>query len=327
MHMAEIHQAQGSYRMAIYNLKKALSYNPGWGKAQKMLAAVYKKDGQFNSAIKELQEYSLSCDPAERDSIQKQIDRLIDEMRTNGRPSETAGVTAPEQDSGTELPPAADTSKARQTRSQGAPVKKITVKTGAGASQKNETAELEFTSGVEAYSNGLNSGNQSYFEEALEHFRKAIILKPDHAGAYYYAGLVRKKNGQTKMAEYNFKRAVSYPDLGLNAYFYLGKIYGEEGRYKEAISNLEKYISGTDFLQGKREAQSLVERYSAALNALKKDTVTIDIKSLGKEEMEREVAKIPPEALYAPVEVRIDSLLDMSIVDTLTDPGQAMLAQ
>ena len=56
MHLAEIRDFQGRYRLAIYNLKKAMAYNPGWGKAHKMLAGIYTKDGQYQNALKELQD-------------------------------------------------------------------------------------------------------------------------------------------------------------------------------------------------------------------------------------------------------------------------------
>ena len=83
MHMAEIRNLQDRQRLVVYNLKKALNYNPGWGKARKMLAQAYEKDGQLQKAIMELQDYQQSCDPAERDSLQKQIERLIMNVSSN----------------------------------------------------------------------------------------------------------------------------------------------------------------------------------------------------------------------------------------------------
>ena len=85
MHMAEIRDAQERPRLVIYNLRKALTYNPGWGKAHKMLAANYEKDGQFQKAIVELQQYQQFSDPSERDYLQSQIDRLIAQVNSGNR--------------------------------------------------------------------------------------------------------------------------------------------------------------------------------------------------------------------------------------------------
>jgi tetratricopeptide (TPR) repeat protein len=328
MHLAEINLIQGNSRLSIFYLKKSLAFNPGWGKAQKLLASVYEKEGQYSNAIKELQDYSLSCDPAERDSIQGLVDNLITALQS-GRTQPVIKTqddsSAGKEDVEKKVGPVVDAGKKKDRPGPRSAVQSASSRTGEGAGRK-ERAEVEFTEGVEAYSLGIKSGKKDDFDDALEHFRKTLIIKPDHAGASYYAGLVCRKQGQTKLAEYNFKRAVGYPILGMNAYFYLGKIYGEEGRYQDAISNLNIYIAQTDYVQGKREAQNLIDRYTAALEIPKKETASIDIASVGKEEMEREIVKIPPETNYVPLEVRIDSLLYMSIVDTLTDPGQEMLA-
>lgn len=85
MHMAEIRAVQEKPRLVIYNLRKALTFNPGWGKAHKLLAGSYEKDGQIQKAIVELQQYQQFCDPAERDSLQYQIERLINKVSRKGK--------------------------------------------------------------------------------------------------------------------------------------------------------------------------------------------------------------------------------------------------
>lgn len=315
MHLAEIRDYQERYRLSIYNLKRALAYNPGWGKAQKMLANMYEKDGQFQNAIKELQDYYQICDPAERDSLQRQIDRLITIVKYGGRQRDKQqkegmgkGKTADEEIA---FVPSTRKGKIRKKK--------------AAARVKNLAAEKEFKLGIAAYSEGTSTHNQQFFDKAIKHFRNTLKLQPSHTGAYYYAGLIRRRNGQNKMAKINFEKALSYPELGYNAHFYLGNIYGEEKKYKEGIKHLKLYIEKTDYDPGKREAQALIDRYTAAYNALHEDTLKVDIKALGRDEMHRELSKVPQETAYTPLEVRIDSLLFMAIVDTLTDPGQAML--
>lgn len=320
MHLAEIRDYQGRYRLSIYNLKKAMAYNPGWGKAQKMLSSVYTKDGQYQNALKELQDYHQVCDPAERDSIQSQIDRLLDMVRYGkkqpGGKDKSGGVTT--ETGGTSVDERLAFAKTSKSTAKRVGRKKTPI--------KNIVADKEFRLGIKAYSDGVSTQNQQLLDNAISHFRKTLKLQPGHSGAYYYAGLIRRRNGQDKMAKVNFEKAISYPELGYNAYFYLGKINGEDKNYKKAIKNLKLYLGKTSYEPGKREAQSLIDRYTSAYNALYKDTLKVDIKALGEEEMHREISKVPQETVYKPLEVRIDSLLFMSIVDTLTEPGQAMLA-
>ncbi len=321
MHLAEIRDFQGRYRLAIYNLKKAMAYNPGWGKAHKMLASIYTKDGQYQNALKELQDHHQICDPAERDSIQLEIDRLLDLVRY-GRTGER-GKTLQKKE-GSDAKTEGASPEERLAFAKASKPGKMTGRKKVPI--KNTVAEKEFRLGIKAYSDGVSANNQQLLDRAVSHFRNTLKLQRGHTGAYYYAGLIRRRNGQNKMAKINFEKAISHPEMGYNAHFYLGKIYGEEKSYKEAIKHLKLYLSKTSYEPGKREAGSLIDRYTTAYNALHTDTLKVDIKALGEGEMHREISKIPQETAYTPLEVRIDSLLFMSIVDTLSEPGQAMLA-
>ncbi len=316
MHLAEIRNYQNRFRLASYNLKKALTYNPGWGKAKKMLAAVYERDGQYQNAIKELQDYYQYCDPAERDSVQAQVNRLIGIVKFGKSYKENIKVDESTQ---AILEAEATTGKPKVKKKTTQP-KKV-VKRGAS---KTSAAQSEFDAGVRAYQKAVSTQEYALFDKAIEHFRRTIKLHPKHYGAYYYAGLIRRRKGQNKMAKVNFHKAVAYKELGHNAHFYLGKIYGEEKAYKTAIKHLQLYIKSTTYEPGKREAEGLLQRYVSAYNAIHKKE-KIDIGALARDEMHREISKIPDETRYATIEIRIDSLLVMSIVDSVTDPGQAML--
>lgn len=317
MNLAEIRNYQGRYRLAVYNLKKALAYNPGWGKAKKMLASVYERDGQYQNAIKELQDYYQYCDPAERDSLQNQVNRLMSIVKY-GKEYTQSPARIPKKGSGAKTDAA--------TKKITAPVTKKSYKKKPGRTiPRNVAAENEFNAGVLAYQKGVSTQNNQHFDKALVHFKNTLKKQPRHYGAYYYAGLIRRRNGQNKMAKINFTKALPYKELGHNAHFYLGKIYGEENNYKKAIEHLKVYLQQTTYEPGKREAQSLIDRYRGAYNALHKEPEKIDIKALARDEMHREISQIPEEMVYAPLEIRIDSLLVMTVVDTMTDPGQAML--
>lgn len=334
MHIAEIRVSQQRSRLAIYNLKKALAYNPGWSKAQKMLAFVYEQDGQFHNAVKELQDYLQYCDPAEKDSVQQSIDRLISIIKDGGvrsvasKPAEqrgaqtdTSGGSAAEPQV-TEQRPSKDTLQSQQAEKPATAQKKIV----RGRAVKNKEAEKEFQAGIAAYADAVSTQGTSRFDKAIAHFRNTLRLEPGHAGAYYYAGLIRRRLGQNKMAMINFGKSIDYPELGYNAHFYLGKIYAEEGNYAEAINHLKAYIGKTSYQPGIQEAKNLIAQYTNAYDATRKKEPKINIHALVENDIHREISTIPQQPLFAAMEIRIDSLLSMSVVDTLSNPGQEMLS-
>ena len=313
--MAEIRSEQDKPRLIIYNLKKALSYNPGWSRAQKMLASAYEKDAQIQKAIVELQQYQQVCDPAERDSIQTQIDRLIDVVSGNqGQKSRESAKTIKDEstknvrDNGTS-DAGAQTVPAVQRKKEGGPGKPVS-RTTAGA---NRAVEEAFGRGVELY-------NNEKFDESLKSLKEVLGTQPSHAGAYYYAGLIRYRKKQYRMAEINLKKGLGWKELGFNAHFYLGKIYGEEKKYAKAITHLFKYIGISSYEPGKKEAQEFIEKYrklggSAILDAI----------APGQPAAATAADSLSPGDRYITLEVRIDSMLTMLAVDTLSDIGQRLL--
>jgi tetratricopeptide (TPR) repeat protein len=326
MNIAEIQLAQNQSRLAIHNLKKALAYNPGWSKAYRMLATAYADDRQLQNAIKQWQEYQQVCDPAEADSVQRVISQLVKRVQGGAPPDSQAG--AAQSAVGVHDTSGAKAQKvdlaARKTKTA---VRTTTPHHAAAAPEAlSSPANEDFKRAVVAYQDAVNNQDAKKFEEALAFLQKTLDTKPGHAGAFYYAGLIRRRFGQNQLAKINFEKALAYPELGYNAHFYLGKIYGEERNYPAAIDHLGQYAGATDYLAGKREALALIGRYQALLEAQRADTVKIDVDAVSREALHEEISKIPPPAGYAQVEVRIDSLLSMIVMDTLTDPGQAMLA-
>lgn len=322
MHIAEIQAAEGKPRLEIYNLKKALNYNPGWGKAHRLLSVAYEMDGQIQKSIVELQQYSQYCDPAERDSLQNQIDRLI--RRVNG--NDSSGTDSAQQSVSN------DSSGSSTVQPQAAVNKKEPVKktdgTTVSSEKKSSGTDNKTTSGSndelidELFNDAVTAYNAGKYDEAVEDLKKVVQKNPGYAGAYYYAGLIRMKNGQTKMAKINFEKAFNFPELGYNAHFYLGKIYGDEKNYSEAIRQLNLYISKTSYEAGKKEAEAQIDTYRKAIAPEMIDSVFKGAKVSPPPEVKQVV--VAPEK-YNEVEIRIDSLLVMLAVDTLSDLGQQLL--
>ncbi len=320
MHIAEIRAAQNQPRLVIYNLKKSLNYNPGWGKAHKMLSAAYEKDGQIQKSIVELQQYSQYCDPAERDSLQNQIDRLIRRVNGDNGNDSIKNATAFDSSGSSVVEPHPVVNKSGSPdKPEGATV--ITERKNSGSVNKNGTiSNGELID--ELFNDAVTAYNAGKLDNAVGILKKVLQKNPAHPGAYYYAGLIRLKKGQTKMAKINFEKSINFPELGYNAHFYLGKIYGDEKNYSEAIRQLNLYISKTSYEAGKKEAQLQIDNYRKVMAPEMIDSVLKGAK-ISTPPAPKPVV-IAPEK-YNEVEIRIDSLLVMLTVDTLSNLGQQLL--
>lgn len=296
MHIAEIRLIQGQSNLAIYNLKKAQKYNPGWNKTNKLLAEAYEKDGQTQNAIGSLQLYMQSCDPSERDSVQNVINIILAKKKKN--------ETIANKSSNSDLP-AASTKQNNDNRQN-----RIPITTG------DSILDVEFKKAIALYEQGK-------YTEALESLKKVRREKPDFAGVYYYAGLIRYNSGQIQMAKVNLLKAVDYPEPGNLSHFFLGKLYGEEKNYAEALTSLKKYVIKATDEKRKKEALELIKSYQ--MNPSIKITGQTDSDSSMVTSDTISNRKIPQETVISSIEIQIDSLLSMLTVDTLTDAGQKLL--
>jgi tetratricopeptide (TPR) repeat protein len=312
MHVAEIRSLQGEHNLSAYNLKKALQYNPGWNKAHKMLAREYELDGQVQNAIAELQTYMQLCDPAERDSIQNVINRLI----VKGPQSQSSKVVKNDQTK--------QVTTAQQTVSAGDTVVKKypAVVSGSG----NDAADQQFKEAVKLYESGK-------YNEALEKLKQVRSIVPSFTGVYYYAGLIRRETGQNKMAKINFLKGVEYPSEGYNGYLHIGKILAEEQNYNEAIKYMSLFVDKAPSTTEKKIGRDLIASYRkkkspgvSVVNAPGDDNAKAMDASESADENDPVAGRIIPQEKYiTPIEIQIDSLLSMMTVDTLTDAGQKLL--
>ena len=325
MQIAEIRKSQNQPRLEIFNLKKALACNPGWGKAHKMLAEAYETDKQFQNAIMELQMYQQSCDPAEQESVQKKIDQML--KRAKGRISETAADSVPQSAQKDSTPvKAAPDSAGEAKKKAAAPPAIITRKTGKtqtpASTQRQGGAEDLLKKAVALYEQGK-------YEAALPYVKKSLALYPRDPEAFFYGGLLRYKMGNYSLAKVNFSKSFAYPSASVDAHFYLGKIFGVEKYYRGAVEELTAYVAKAPDSDQRKEAVTLLTEYKKRIN----DTTAIAPAppSAAQAQSQPSVPPVPervsapPESAYTVSEMRIDSLLTMQVVDTLTNPGQAML--
>lgn len=312
LYMAEIRNEQKKHRLVIYNLKKALSYNPGWSRAQKMLAAAYEKNGQYQKAIIELQQYQQTGDPADRDSVQQEIDRLIKKV---SKSSQSEEETQKVEDSIITNTGVDDSAVKMKSTGSVKRVRKVTT-----AKKKSQPGIKKTVSEEELFTHAVELYNKEKFNQSLVYLNKVLKINSSHEGAYYYAGLIRYRKKEYRRAIINLRRGMKYAEFGQNAHYYLGKIFGEQKNYATAITHLFKYIETSTYEPGKKEAAQLIEKYRRAGGAAVLDAIAPGPRLPG---LLSDSAS--PREQYFVLEVRVDSLLTMVTVDTLSDPGRKLL--
>lgn len=305
--LASIQKRQGNLSLAEYNFKNALKYNPGWKKPYLQLAEIYEKRGDYDNGVKMLQKARRNSTEAEKLKITNRIDRLVGRQRAEKKDTtESTNKTT-----------ATTKSSTKSTKAQTG--KKIPKKVVV-----SKFAKEELDNAVRLYRDGVRNGDDKKLNQALGHIRKALKFSPGYPAAYYYAGVIRRKFGQNEMARVNFENAVNDPELGYNAHFYLGKIYGEMKNWEKAIEHLRFYRDATDYDPGKREALSMIENFQRQLDA-DKARKKVDVKEIADREITTELHDLPESRKLSEIEIRLDNLLSMVIVDTLTAEGQDML--
>ncbi|MDR3012107.1 MAG: tetratricopeptide repeat protein [Chitinispirillales bacterium] len=309
MRLAEIYRAQGNHKLVIFNLQRALLYNPGWRQAQLMLADAFAADGQFDRAVREYQVYQNGSDPRVRDSVQTLINRLMDRMRGTLPPA-----TAPDVQKSAAQQPAAQ-----------------------GSAQQQPAAAAAARPAEEAMRNVVSLYEQNKYDEVITAVRAILANHPNHPGAYYYAGLVRMKNKQMDMAKINFRRAIPHPVYGGAANFHLGVILGEEGARNDAVRHLRAALATNATNFDRDEAARLIELYGGQRAPAQPQTAAQTQPQQAAPAQQTpaatpaaatadaaELRAAAPER-YTPIEIRIDEMLSMMTVDTITDLGQKLL--
>lgn len=100
-----------------------------------------------------------------------------------------------------------------------------------------------FLTEVETY---LSIGRSNYklgkFKEAIDSFRKVIIIEPDHITTHFYLGHSYLRLSEFSKAITHFEKVTSLNPKYINAYYALGGIYFKLGNFPEVIKNFEELI-------------------------------------------------------------------------------------
>ncbi|MCP4109426.1 MAG: tetratricopeptide repeat protein [Desulfobacteraceae bacterium] len=92
------------------------------------------------------------------------------------------------------------------------------------------------------YELGINSYYQKKYEEAINHFQKAIEVDHDYANAYNGLGIVFRNQKNYEEAIKHYRKAIEIGPNHAKAYYNLGNVYSDQKNYEEAIKQYRKAI-------------------------------------------------------------------------------------
>ncbi len=120
------------------------------------------------------------------------------------------------------------------------PAKKYQVRENASIDKPPVPAPPDFA--VEYFNRGLRYYDLGRWQEAIEAFTEATVIKPDYAVAYFGLGTAYSRLETWEKAVASFKRAIEIDPGYAEGYLGLGIAYGILGFNSEAISALRMAI-------------------------------------------------------------------------------------
>ncbi len=89
---------------------------------------------------------------------------------------------------------------------------------------------------------GVMLGSQGQLDEAIEHFQKALEIRPDYPEGHNNLGIALRRKGRLDEAIEHFKKAVKIAPTYADAYYNLGNALMQSGRLGEAIREYQKAL-------------------------------------------------------------------------------------
>jgi len=153
-----------------------------------MLAEAYEQDKQYQNSIVEYQHYQQACDPAELDSIQGRINKLVRKVKGEPEPAEEPAIV-PSASKDTSVKAGAP---AASDKEKGAPQTKKAVRANKAAPTAKEgpqTPSLTSATAEECFQQAVALYSQGKYNEALPFLKKAVVLDRGYA-----AGLLLRRS-------------------------------------------------------------------------------------------------------------------------------------
>jgi tetratricopeptide (TPR) repeat protein len=299
--LAVQYKNEGKLNQAIEEFRKVLAAYPDHYNTYMQLAQIYAAQGNHRLVIFNLQR-ALVYNPgwgraqlmlAEAYAADGQFDRAVREYQVYQTGSDPIlrdsiqTVINGLMDRMRGAPPAAQPAAAPSTPAAQTPA---AAPAAQPAVQARPPVRLD-PRAEEAMKKVISLYEQNRYDEMLVAVREVLAIQSNHPGAYYYAGLVREHNKQIDMARINYRKALTHPVHGADAAARLQRLTPAQASAQTPAP---------------RPAAAAAPATARPTAAARPDTVS------------------PPEK-YAPIEVRIDEMLSMMTIDTITDAGQKLL--
>src|SRR5205823_5574123 len=96
---------------------------------------------------------------------------------------------------------------------------------------------------IEAHTNwGIALADQGKPAEAIEHYRQALNIKPDHGAAHYNWGVVLGQQGKPAEAIEHYRLAVQMRANSADAHNNWGDMLGQQGRLADAVEHFQQAL-------------------------------------------------------------------------------------
>lgn len=92
------------------------------------------------------------------------------------------------------------------------------------------------------YNLGVVLARNGNFDDAIEHYRTALNIKPDYLEAYYNLGNALARKGDGEAAIYNYRKVLQLDPDFFKAYYNIARVLSQQGKTGEAIHNYQQAL-------------------------------------------------------------------------------------
>ncbi len=119
------------------------------------------------------------------------------------------------------------------------------------------------------YNLGIVLAGRGQFDAAIDHYQKALEIKPDYAQAHYNLGIVLAGRGQSDEAIAHYQKALEIKPDFVEAYYNLGTVLAGREQFDAAIDRFRKAVEiKADYTDARRMLEIVQSRWEEIRKAL-----------------------------------------------------------